>query len=257
MEVIGFDPIERLTHDRAYVTSRADVIVFSVPMRSMEHVISSCVQDSRRDQLWMDVGSLKIIPVRAMLASQAEVIGMHPMFSPKHGSFVDQHVWFTDARVSQWREWFSAFQQSCGAHFHRILPDDHDQKMAIVQALTHAMLLTMGATLSQRDIEVVKACAPISTPVYEIAFSLIGRILAQEPGIYADIQMLNPWVPDVLDHAIAKLMTFREQVVHEQRSAFTQDFLETRQRFGEDTVQDAFQMFEALMPVASAFRKTT
>ena len=254
-QVIGHDPKEPLTSSLEGLVSRSDVVVFAVPMHVMSRVIQRCIPYSRSNQLWMDVGSLKLIPAQKMRESRAEVVGMHPMFSPQQGSFSGQHVWYADVRLDLWKDWFCLFQESCGARFHRTSPEEHDENMAIMQALTHAMLLTMGATLSQRDVETVKRCLPISTPIYEIAFSLIGRILAQNPGVYADIQMMNPLVPEVLDHAIKQLERLRKQVIAQDRDAFISDFLDTRQHFGDATVHRAFQMFEALIPTVSAFRK--
>jgi len=45
------------------------------------------------------------------------------------------------------------------------------------------------------DIETTLA---FTSPVYQIELSLVGRLLSQDPSLYADILQQNPFVPDVL-----------------------------------------------------------
>jgi hypothetical protein len=64
------------------VAEMADLIMVSVPIRTTVGVIREVAPLLSEEQVLCDLTSLKVEPVRAMLASRAEVIGLHPMFGP-------------------------------------------------------------------------------------------------------------------------------------------------------------------------------
>ncbi|MFY9545509.1 MAG: prephenate dehydrogenase/arogenate dehydrogenase family protein, partial [Candidatus Methanoculleus thermohydrogenotrophicum] len=64
------------------VAEMADLVMVSVPIRATVGVIREVAPLLSEEQIFCDLTSLKVEPVRAMLASRAEVIGLHPMFGP-------------------------------------------------------------------------------------------------------------------------------------------------------------------------------
>jgi prephenate dehydrogenase len=67
--------------------------------------------------------------------------------------------------------------------------------MAVVQGLTHFAYISIGAAMAELDFDVPRSRRFMS-PVYEIMLDFVGRILAQNPYLYAMIQM-NPEVETV------------------------------------------------------------
>jgi prephenate dehydrogenase len=45
----------------------------------------------------------------------------------------------------------------------------------------------------------IRTTQEFTSPVYQIELSLVGRLLAQDPDLYADILIENPYVPEVLE----------------------------------------------------------
>jgi prephenate dehydrogenase len=45
----------------------------------------------------------------------------------------------------------------------------------------------------------IEATREFTSPVYQIELSLVGRLLSQDPDLYADILQQNPAVPEVLE----------------------------------------------------------
>ncbi|HAI94449.1 MAG TPA: hypothetical protein DCM36_07015, partial [Xanthomonadaceae bacterium] len=91
-------------------------------------------------RLWLDVTSIKRAPVDAMLASRADVVGLHPMTAPpKSPNLKGRVVVVCEARLSpRWRGWFDGLLQRLQGEYVRTDPDRHDRIMALVQALVHA-----------------------------------------------------------------------------------------------------------------------
>ncbi|OHA49455.1 MAG: hypothetical protein A2991_00290 [Candidatus Terrybacteria bacterium RIFCSPLOWO2_01_FULL_58_14] len=251
-EVIGADAQDGPNVDERNraVVEQANVVIFSVPPRVVEGVIKALIAHSRPEQLWMDVTSIKVIPVSAMLTSRAEVVGLHPMRAPGE-SLAGHVVAVCPERLDLWKSWTADFLAWTGARLKFCTPEEHDRKMAVVQGLVHAMQLTMAATIRSLD-EDVHETLSFTSPVYRIALSLIGRILQQNADLYADIQMLNPHVPQVLSQAETELHRLRETVIAQNHELFVQQFVASREHFGSEDLNDAFALFEELNQLLAA-----
>jgi len=76
-------------------------------------------------------------------------------------------------------------------------PEQHDRTMAIVQGVTHFQAIAAAHCLAELGFDPQVSLAAAS-PVYRIRLAMIGRILAQNPRLYAEIQIFNPYVRDAL-----------------------------------------------------------
>ena len=76
--------------------------------------------------------------------------------------------------------------------------------MAVVQALTHFAYIGIGAALQALDFDVEKS-RKFMSPVYEIMIDFVGRILDQNPELYASIQK-NPKAMKVRQTFIGECM---------------------------------------------------
>ncbi|TFH03316.1 MAG: prephenate dehydrogenase, partial [Methanosarcina sp.] len=68
--------------------------------------------------------------------------------------------------------------------------------VSVVQGLTHFAYIAIGTTIDRLDFDIKKSRKFVS-PVYSIMLDFVGRILGQNPYLYALIQMENPGVPEV------------------------------------------------------------
>jgi len=69
--------------------------------------------------------------------------------------------------------------------------------MAVVQGLTHYVTLCMAESIRRLGVD-IDATEEFTSPVYQIELALVGRLLSQDPELYADILEENPYVPAVL-----------------------------------------------------------
>lgn len=257
-EVIGADVQNGpgVSMQNREVVERADVVVFSVPPRVAVKVIKSLVNYSRPEQLWMDVTSLKKNFVSAMLESRAEVLGLHPMCAPTAMSLKGQTVVMCPARLKIWLPWVEKFIAWTGIKVKFCEPDVHDKNMSIVQGLVHAMQLTAAATIQSLGQDIAESLA-FASPVYRIALSLSGRILKQDPNLYADIQMLNPYVLDVLCEARLQLDNLIRMIESKDVEMFTKWFNKSRDHFGKENLENSYQLFEEINQLINSKPKIT
>jgi prephenate dehydrogenase len=182
----------------AQVAKTCDTVIVSVPIHDTVRVIGEIAPLLRADQLLCDFTSLKVRPVEAMLASKAQVIGLHPMFGPTVSSLRGQTIIVCPARADEFRTTalMDIFRGE-GATCTVTSPEEHDRMVAVVQGLTHFVTLCMADTVRRLGMD-IRATQEFTSPVYQIELSLVGRLLSQDPALYADILQQNPYVPEVL-----------------------------------------------------------
>jgi prephenate dehydrogenase len=175
-----------------------DIVIVSVPIHDTVRVIGEIAPVMTKDQLLCDFTSLKVLPVAAMLESDAMVIGLHPLFGPTVPSLRHQTIIVCPARAPEetLTSLVSLFTRE-GAYCTMATPEQHDRMMAVVQGLTHFVTLCMADSVRRLGLD-IKTTMAFTSPVYQIELSLIGRLLSQDPALYADILQQNPYVPDVL-----------------------------------------------------------
>jgi prephenate dehydrogenase len=183
----------------ADLAQQCDIVIVSVPIRDTVKVIHEIAPLLARNQLLCDFTSLKVKPVEAMLKSKANVVGLHPMFGPTVGSLKSQTVIVCPVRVEEHllHKLVRIFRNE-GARCTMTTPEEHDKMMAVVQGLTHYVTLCMADSIRRLGMD-IGATREFTSPVYQIELSLVGRLLSQDPDLYADILQQNPFVPEVLE----------------------------------------------------------
>ncbi len=177
------------------LAEESDLVMVSVPIRSTVEVIREIAPLLGEDQLLCDLTSLKAEPVKAMLASKAQVLGMHPLFGPTISSLRNQTVILTPARCGTlFCSRVPGILREEGANIVVMDPDAHDRLMAVIQGLTHFGNLCMAEAIRRSGADLAAALGATS-PVYRIQMGLIGRLLSQDPALYGDMLQLNPYVP--------------------------------------------------------------
>ncbi len=178
-----------LSHEEC--ASRADVVIISVPINATQDVIKKVGPYVKKGGLLMDITSIKEEPVKAMKKySKSEVIGTHPVFGPNIASIEDQTVVLCPARGKKWLEWLKKILEKHGAKIKVTSPKHHDEMMGVIQGVIHFSSITISHTLKELGIG-VKESQEFSSPIYKLRLDMVGRILNQNPDLYADIEILN------------------------------------------------------------------
>ncbi|MCE1645028.1 prephenate dehydrogenase/arogenate dehydrogenase family protein, partial [Enterobacter hormaechei] len=89
----------------------------------------------------------------------------------------------------------------------RMTPEEHDQVMALCQALPHAAILIFGLVLAKSPLD-IRTLATIAPPPMRTMLALLSRILRNPIEVYWDVQYENPMAAEPrqeLLHAIQQL----------------------------------------------------
>lgn len=176
----------------------ADIIIFALPLSSAARLIKDLVKDAKRkDQLLVDVSSLKLQETKAMLGAAGEVIGMHPLFGPSTDP-TGELVLLCPARAS--KETVRSLQavfKTMQIRTDVMTAKKHDELMGTVQVIPHLKSFLMADTLRAMKTRLPDALQHC-TPTYKMEFNVISRFLDDHPDLYMPIIFRNPMTPRVL-----------------------------------------------------------
>lgn len=244
--VIGSD-IKGTSLTNKQVVENSEVVIFSVPINCINEVAREVIPFSKEKQLWMDIASFKGKLIETMLESKAEVVSLHPMCAPTVKSLRGQTIIVHKARISEkWDQWVDDFLKSTMAKIKITPPDEHDQYMAVVQGLPHAANIIMALLVKNMKVDITESME-FTSPFYRVALSLMGRIINQNPQLYADIQMSNPNIPSILSELDSQLARFRKIVESKDVGAFLAEFNACKNHFGEKHLSSASGLFDDLI----------
>ncbi|MEN5061784.1 prephenate dehydrogenase [Luteimonas sp. TWI1416] len=210
LRVLGHDPADPASDAPEALLAAADVLLFAAPIRATAAVVADWTARSagrERGRLWLDVTSLKQVPVAAMLRSQAEVVGLHPMTAPPKSPTLRGRVLVVcEARLARWRPWVARLLAALEGQVVQADAERHDRIMALVQALVHAGHLAQAGVLLDQAPEGggLVDLLPFRSASFELDAAMIARILSMNPAIYEDIQFDNPHVVGVLADLAAR-----------------------------------------------------
>ena len=225
----------RYAHDMMAEVEESDVVLVSVLIEKTVEVIRQVAPSMHSGSLIMDVTSVKSGPVRAMKTyapKGVEALGTHPMFGPTMPSLFGQTIIFTpvEGKTGKWLGVIRSLFESDGARIEILEAEEHDETMAVVQAHTHFAYISIGAALKALDF-VVQRSHRFMSPVYEIMIDFVGRILDQNPELYASIQM-NPKAAAARQAFVSECMRLCEKTDDGDMEGFKQMMREAALHYG-------------------------
>ena len=225
----------------------ADVVVVSVPIRETEAVIRQLGPHVRRESLLMDVTSLKTFPLEAMMeATEASVVGTHPMFGPGVHGYTGQRIVVCPGRGDAWLEWVEETFRARGLVVTRTTPERHDRAMSVVQVLNHFQTQVMGLALSRAGVK-LEDSLEFTSPAYLLETYVVGRHFAQAPGLYGPIEMLNPRAAEITEIFQTAAADVARVITSGDQEAFDALFAEVRAFFGEAFTAEALEQSRFLV----------
>lgn len=223
------------TSDNKEAIKGADVVVITVPIEMTLDVIQEVAPCVETGSLLMDLTSVKEEPCKAMKEfskSGVEVIGAHPIFGPRVNAVDGQVLVLVPVRG---KNWLPKIKKILGKHKCRIFettPKEHDKTMAVVQGLTHFSYISFGKTLQELNFD-IKASRNLSSPIYELMLDMVGRIIGQDPTLYAQIQIRNPYVAQVHKRFLETAQKLGKAVAEKDEKQFIQMMVDSAKHFDD------------------------
>lgn len=175
-----------------------EIVIFALPLSRSTALMQAILKGAtRRDQLILDLSSLKTAQVQAMLTAPGEVIGMHPLFGPSTDP-VGEHIILCPERAStQTLQSLEKLLKRLGLQVSIMSAREHDQLMSDIQVIPHLKSLLIAEVLHSRQVDLDRAYK-ICTPTYQMEMNVVGRFLDDHPDLYMPIIFQNPGTKEIL-----------------------------------------------------------
>jgi len=211
---------------------KSDVVLVSVPIDATVDVIKKITPHINKNSLLIDTTSIKKSPVNAMLRySKCEVIGMHPVFGPNVNSLKKQTIVLCPARTQKWLSWIVDVFEKNGAKIKLTTPEKHDKMMSVIQGLNHFSTLSVAHAMKELGISIEESLE-FTSPIYKLRMATVGRILNQDPNLYANIEIMNPENKKALSAYIDSCKKLQKIVETKDTKGFLEYFNECSEFFG-------------------------
>jgi chorismate mutase/prephenate dehydrogenase len=171
-----------------------DLIVLATPL-SVTAGLLQALAERRPRGLIFDLGSLKT-PLRAglnaLVAAGCRVTSLHPMFGPDTDLLSGRHVIFIDLGDREALEQAQALFAPTMAERVVMGLDEHDRLIAYVLGLSHALNIAFFSALAESG-EAAPRLARLSSTTFDAQLDVAGRVAAESPELYFEIQSLNEY----------------------------------------------------------------
>ena len=228
----------------------ADIVVVGVPMAVAPAVAEQLGPLVRSDALLCDINSLKREVCDTFARScPGESLGLHPMFGPSVSSFRRQKVVVCPVKPGPRGDWLLEELGRMGMELVHADAKTHDRMMAVVQVLVHFSTLVMGEALRRTGVSVVESLQ-FTSPIYRLELAFVGRLFAQDPDLYAEIEMSNPEGPEIRECFLGAARDVERWVASGDRDGFRNAFLQVRDYFagfGDEAMALSDFIIEALV----------
>ena len=171
-----------------------DLIVLATPLGITAALLQALAARAPRGLIF-DLGSLKT-PLRAgldaLVRAGCRVTSVHPMFGPDTELLSGRHVIFIDlgnaAALAEAQDLFAPTMAE------RVVMDldEHDRLIAYVLGLSHALNIAFFTALAESG-EAALRLARLSSTTFDAQLDVAGRVAAESPDLYFEIQSLNEY----------------------------------------------------------------
>lgn len=198
-----------------------DVIVVATPLGATARLLGELALRRPRG-LVFDIGSLKS-PLRAGLSALVEagvrVTSLHPMFGPDTELLSGRHVIHVDLGVpAALRESQELFAATMADQVVMSL-DEHDRLIAYVLGLSHALNIAFFTALADSG-EAAPRLARLSSTTFDAQLDVAGKVAAESPALYFEIQALNDYGDEPLRALAAAVERLRAVVATGDEQGF-------------------------------------
>ena len=146
-----------------------------------------------------------------MRAAGVQVTSLHPLFGPDTELLSGRHVVLIDLGVEAAN---AAARALFAATMATVVTMDlarHDQVMATVLGLSHALNIGFFTALAESG-EPVGALQELSSTTFDRQLAVAAPVARENPHLYFEIQHLNPYGLEALDRLVGALERIRAAV---------------------------------------------
>jgi len=198
------------------------LIIVATPLRTCDRILTA-LAGRKPPGLIIDVASLKT-PIRkgleALVAGGCRVASLHPMFGPDTELLSGRHLVLVDiGQPASLREARKLFSSTMVETVEMGL-DEHDQVIAFVLGLSHALNIAFFTALAESG-QKVPRLKEVSSTTFDAQLAVASSVSHESPTVYYEIQALNEHGAEPLAALESALVQLRTLIANADEQAFS------------------------------------
>ncbi len=171
--------------------AEAELLLIAVPISKTPEVVKSLAKIAPKGALLVDVTSVKsdVVEVMQEIKTSIELVSIHPLFGPGAVSIKDKDIIVIPVRGEKRYMDLKNQLVGLGARVTEMDAEKHDRLMAIIQCMTHFVLLVYLTAI--KSMKGLKYAKKFRTPMFAELTSLAKAVLAGNPEVYGELQVHN------------------------------------------------------------------
>jgi len=211
---------------------QGDIVIITVPIKVTLEVIKKIAPLIKKDSILIDFTSVKKKPCEIMKKySNCNVIGGHPLFGPKV-KIPDQT--FVLCPVKGNKTWeLKRILESIKLKVVIMTPEEHDKEMAIIQCMNQFSNIGFAKSLLENEFDLKKS--DMFTPNFKLHLSVLGRTLSQNPELYPEILIENPYSQETIKSFIKNLQNLNKMIKMGKEEKLEKEIIKLKEYFSTIT----------------------
>ncbi len=182
------------TADFVEAVRNADKVLVCVSINAFEDVVKTIASSVGKDQIIMDICSIKEKPVRIMhkYFKKSLVLGTHPVFGPGSKGVQNKAIILTptNKQEKKFAETFKIWLEAKKARVFLTSPEEHDKLMSVVLGFPHFVgLVACDTLLNQKNYPQTRNVAGTT---FRMLLTLAEVTAMENPELFSDLQFALP-----------------------------------------------------------------
>jgi len=211
----------------------ADLVVVATPIEVTPEALANLAPNLRRSSSVMEISSLKVqaVPVLRKAAERGlTALSIHPLFGPGIQQLTGEKIALVPVvdPASELNMVKSLFPE---ARIIIVDAEEHDKAMALTLSLPHFLNIVFASVVGDENLDVLKK---LGGTTFKLQLVLSESVLSEDPGLYASIQMSNPYSAEYLEKLMSKALALRDHVVAKDMKTFSQFYRDIQASLSKD-----------------------
>ncbi|MEM2091946.1 MAG: prephenate dehydrogenase/arogenate dehydrogenase family protein [Candidatus Bathyarchaeia archaeon] len=223
----------KLAKNNIEAAKAADIILISTPINVIPSVIAEIMPELERGKIIAEISSVKggIIPsLREAARCGVSVLSLHPLFGPGAQDMEGERIALIPVSDRLFEE---ELAKKIFPEAELIIVDEeaHDRAMALILSLTHFINIVFASVVGEEDIGALKN---LGGTTFTLQLLLSEGVMAEDPAIYASIQMDNKYTIRYLERFMSRAEDLKRIISDRSLEGFVEFYRAAQNLLGRD-----------------------
>ena len=236
---VSVEAVGRQTDDFQNKIESSDIIIISVPIHAVKEMIQKISEYDLSGKLVINFASNMLEGMDNLSSLNCDSCCMHLMFGPDINNFKSQNIIVAPSLDNEFLGKIMGLLEKEGAQITETTPEQHDELMAYIQALSQFSSIALAKTISESGIS-PETLHEVSSVTFRLNAASIERIMLQSAELWANIEFYNKKFPEILEKHKENIFKLGEIVSSKDLKSFEDEFGKIRDFWKSENKEEEY-----------------